>query len=309
MRGWAHPGGAVHQPRTTGDMQRAIGHDAGMQVAVIGHVEWIEFVRVAHVPAAGEIVHAHGSWEEPGGGGAVSAVQLGRLAGGCTFFTALGEDALGRRAQAELQALGLEMAASVRPGPQRRAFTHIDDMGERTITVIGERMAPRAADPLGWERLAGFDGVFITAGDPGAVRLARRARTVVATARVVPLLRAAGVVIDALVGSEHDAAERYEHGDLEPAPRLVVRTAGAAGGSYEVAGGPRVAFAAAPLPGPAVDAYGCGDAFAAGLTFALTRGDAPAEAVRLAARCGAAARTGRGPYAGQLRSGAQDGPG
>ena len=100
------------------DRQRAIGHDAGMQVAVVGHVEWIEFVRVAHVPAAGEIVHAHGSWEEPGGGGAVSAVQLGRLAGGCTFFTALGEDALGRRAQAELQALGLEMAASVRPGPQ-----------------------------------------------------------------------------------------------------------------------------------------------------------------------------------------------
>jgi hypothetical protein len=28
-----------------------------MQAAVVGHVEWIEFGRVDHVPAPGEIVH------------------------------------------------------------------------------------------------------------------------------------------------------------------------------------------------------------------------------------------------------------
>jgi ribokinase len=49
-----------------------------------------------------------------------------------------------------------------------------------------------------------------------------------------------------------------------------------------------------------VDAYGCGDCFAAGLTFALGRGDPVEEAVALAARCGAAVMTGRGPYAAQL---------
>ena len=29
-----------------------------MRVAVVGHVEWIEFARVERVPAPGEIVHA-----------------------------------------------------------------------------------------------------------------------------------------------------------------------------------------------------------------------------------------------------------
>lgn len=68
-----------------------------MRVAVVGHVEWIEFARVEGVPESGEIVHALENWEEPGGGGAVAAVQLARLAGECVFLTTLGEDALGHR--------------------------------------------------------------------------------------------------------------------------------------------------------------------------------------------------------------------
>lgn len=43
-----------------------------MRVAVIDHVERIEFVRFPHVPAAGDIVHASEAWQEPGGGGAVA---------------------------------------------------------------------------------------------------------------------------------------------------------------------------------------------------------------------------------------------
>ena len=56
-----------------------------MKVGVVGHVEWIEFARVERVPVAGEIVHALEAWEEPGGGGAVAAVQLAKLAGEATF--------------------------------------------------------------------------------------------------------------------------------------------------------------------------------------------------------------------------------
>ena len=271
-----------------------------MRVAVIGHVEWIEFVRVAHVPAAGDIVHASETWQEPGGGGGVAAVQLAKLADECIFFTALGDDPLGHRAHAEFTAMGVRVEASFRASPQRRGFTHVDDAGERTITVIGERMAPHAADPLAWDRLAECDAVYITAGDVGALQLARRARRVVASSRIVPLLRAAAIELDALVGSAADPAERYAAGDIEPPPRLVVRTAGGAGGSFEPAGGARAEFPASPLPGPVVDAYGCGDAFAAGLTFALGAGHGPHDAVRLAARCGAAALTGRGPFCGQL---------
>jgi hypothetical protein len=76
------------------DRVTRFGQHRGMRVAVIGHVEWIEFVRVPRVPAAGEIVHTRDAWAEPGGGGAVAAVELARLAGECTFFTALADDAL-----------------------------------------------------------------------------------------------------------------------------------------------------------------------------------------------------------------------
>ena len=49
-------------------------------------------------------------------------------------------------------------------------------------------------------------------------------------------------------------------------------------------------------PGPAVDSYGSGDAFAAGLTYGLGAGLPPGEAAALGARQGALCLTGRGPY-------------
>jgi ribokinase len=81
----------------------------------------------------------------------------------------------------------------------------------------------------------------------------------------------------------------------------VVATQGADGGRWTGAEGRSGTFRAAPLPGPPVDSYGCGDSFAAGLTFGLGRGDTVEEALTLAARCGAACLTGRGPYQAQLR--------
>jgi ribokinase len=104
------------------------------------------------------------------------------------------------------------------------------------------------------------------------------------------------VQLDALVGSGEDEGELYRPGDLDPPPRLVVTTSGALGGWVQP-GGP---FRPAPLPGPVVDTYGAGDCFAAGLAFALGRGDTVEDAVVVAARCGAAVMTGRGPYEAQL---------
>ena len=54
------------------------------------------------------------------------------------------------------------------------------------------------------------------------------------------------------------------------------------------------------MPGPLVDSYGCGDSFAAALTFALACGDPIADAVAFGARCGAACAAGEGPYQAQL---------
>jgi ribokinase len=272
-----------------------------VRVAVVGHVEWVEFARVEHIPVSGEIVHAVDAWEEPAGGGAVAAVQLLKLAGSVVFYTAFGDDVLGRRARCELEAMGVRVEAALRSEPQRRALTHIDRSGERTITVIGERMVPNRSDPLPWDELAGCDAVYFSGGDPEAARAARRARVLVATPRGLETIAVGGVELDALVGSATDPGERYRRGDLQPPPRVVVRTAGGAGGTYERREGSRGSYPAAPAPGPVVDTYGCGDSFAAGLTYALGAGRCLDEALALAARCGAACLTGRGAYAGQLK--------
>jgi ribokinase len=166
-----------------------------VRCAVVGHVEWVEFARVPRMPRAGEIVHAERVWEEPAGGGAVVARQLALLAGGCTFFTALGDD----------------------------AWTHVDAAGERTITVLGEELLPSGPLPL-----AGYDLVFFVSGDEAALRSAREARFLAATLRELPTLRRAAVPLDLLVGSVTDPGEEYDP-SVEAA--TVVLTDGARGGT------------------------------------------------------------------------------
>ena len=126
------------------------------------------------------------------------------------------------------------------------------------------------------------------------------AKTLVASARGLAALSEAGVELDALLASGSDAGERYEHGQIDPEPRLLIRTAGAAGGVWQRPDGEDGRYAAAALPGAAQDAYGCGDSFAAGLTFGLGQGLAVETALELGARCGATCLTGRGPYGRQL---------
>jgi ribokinase len=268
--------------------------------AVVGHVEWVEFVRVARVPKPGEIVHALETWEEAAGGGAVAAVQLARLNGSVHLFTSLSDDDLGRRARQELEKRGVTLHSAAAGVPQRRAYTYVDEQGERTITVLGPKLLPSGDDgSLPWEELSRCEAVYFVSGDVAALRAARRSRVLVAAARDLATLRHAREKIDVLVGSAEDAGERFEPGDLEPPPRTVVTTSGALGG-WVRPGGP---FRATPLPGPVEDAYGCGDCFAAGLTYALGAGCSMEEAVQAGARCGAAVLTGRGAYAGQLGGG------
>jgi ribokinase len=134
------------------------------------------------------------------------------------------------------------------------------------------------------------------------MRRARAARVLVGTARDLATLERAGVELDTLVSSAIDQGERYDTGRLEPPPRLVLRTAGPAGGRYETSDGQSGGWVATPPPGPVADAYGCGDSFAAGFTYGLGAGFGLDAALELGARCGAACLTGRGPYAAQLTS-------
>jgi ribokinase len=266
-----------------------------VRAAVVGHVEWVRFAQVEQVPAQGEIITAVDTWEEPAGGGAVAAGELVRLGAEVDFFVAVGNDELGRSTLGALEELGCRVHAATRDEPQRRAFTYLDGDGERTITLMGDKLHPHGADPLPWPELAEVDAVYFTAGDPDALRAARQARALVATARELPTLVEAQVQLDALVRSGRDPSEAYEPGLLEPEPHLIVSTMGREGGSYVVAD-EDVAFASVDLPGSLVDAYGAGDCFAAGLTFALGSGRSPEGAVEFAAKCGAVALTRRGAH-------------
>jgi ribokinase len=257
-----------------------------VRCAVVGHVEWVEFARVPAMPAAGQIVHAVETWEEPAGGGAVVARQLALLAGRCELFTGLGDDELGRESARRLAVLGVDVHVRWN-GSTRRAFTHVDASGERTITVLGDKLLPTGPLPLD-----GYDLVFFVAGDVAALRSARRARFLAATVRELPTLRAGGVPLDLLVASANDPGEAYD-GTLEV--RHTALTDGERGGTFD--GEPWQAAAATIS-----DAYGAGDSFAAALAFALACGDAPRAALELAARAGAAVIGGRGPYTAQLGS-------
>jgi ribokinase len=245
----------------------------------------VEFARVPRMPAAGEIVHAERVWEEPAGGGAVVARQLALLAGRCELFTALGEDAIGEESARRLAELGIDVHVRW-GGDTRRAWTHVDSDGERTITVLGDKLLARGPLPL-----HGYDLVFFVSGDEEALRASRQARFLAATVRELPTLQRADVELDLLVASANDPGERYD-GSLRT--RLVALTDGARGGTL---GGERYDAAAAPR---VVDTYGAGDSFAAALAFALARGDDPREATALAARAGAAVIGGAGPYDAQL---------
>ena len=192
-----------------------------MRVAVVGHVEWIRFARVERVPGPGEIAHSTDDWEQVGGGGGVAAIQLALLADEAHLFTALGDDELGRRSRERARGARRALACGCRPAPQRWAFTHIDEAGERTITTVGPEAPAARATTTGcrgpssprWTRCSSSPATSTH------LRWARRAPVLTATARELETLRRGAVELDALIGSGEDEAERYHAGDLDPEPR------------------------------------------------------------------------------------------
>jgi len=255
------------------------------KIAVIGHVEWVDFLRVEHLPVRDEVQRAERESTHAGGGAVVAAAVLAELGAEVEFFGALGSDPVGDAAEAELAARGIVVHAARRPGPTRTVTTLLDHDGERTIITIGERIQPEGADDLAWDRLDGVAGVYFTAGDRDALRRARAVGTLVTTPRIRERLGHPDLTVDALVFSASDADEvRWAH-ELAPRARLMAASEGAAGGSWWGASTGR--WAAVAPPGPIRDSYGCGDAFAAGFTYGLALGQTPAQAAAIGARCGA----------------------
>jgi ribokinase len=257
------------------------------RIGVVGHIEWVDFLPVPGFPRRGEVIHAAGGFLRAGGGGGVAASVLAEMGAEVDFFTALGDDVAGRAAVAQLEERGVRMHVAWRDEPTRRAVTLLEPSGERTIITLGDRLEPRGSDRLTWERLSSAHSVYFTAGDAGALEHARRAAVVVASPRARAVLKTS--TIDALVFSESDPDESEWAERTAAHARLLMATEGERGGRWW--GESEGRWAAASLPGPPRDSYGCGDSFAAAFTFGLGRGDTVAEAAALAAQWGALALT------------------
>jgi ribokinase len=189
------------------------------RVAVVGHVEWVQFLRVERLPVAGEIQRAQREGTRAGGGAVVAAAVLAENGAEVDFY------------------------------------------------------------------LAEANAVYVTAGDPGALKRARAARVLVATPRLRERLERPGVYIDALVFSASDEVEAGWARRLESDSRLMVATEGPDGGRWW--GESEGRWAAVAPPGPIQDSYGCGDTFAAGFTYGLGAGEPIGQACEIGARWGA----------------------
>jgi ribokinase len=259
------------------------------KIAVVGHVEWVQFIRVDHLPVRGEVQPAKRESTHAGGGAVVAAAALAELGAEVDFYGAVGSDANGDAAKAELTRRGITVHMARRPGPTREVLTLLDRSGERTIITLGERLQPGGSDDLDWGLLKDADGVYLTAGDLGAVHHARAARVLVATPRIRERLTDQSVQIDALVFSASDQQEVAWAQPLRTHTRLMVATESGAGGHWW--GESEGRWSAAAPSGPVKDSYGCGDAFAGGFTYGLGAGLGPQEAAEIGARCGASMLT------------------
>lgn len=268
-------------------------------MAVVGHVEWVTHA-LGRMPGPGLITRLLEPFDEAAGGGGVSAAQVAKLGADCRLYTAVGSDEAGRRAEEGMRRIGMTVHAGRRDGPHTRAISAVDATGDRAIAVIGPPTAPRIDDPLPWGDLAGCDAAYFTGHDPRTLVAARAARHLVVTTRRLDALVASGVRPDVLVASANDPFEAVDPADVPVRPGAIVWTEGGRGGRYLRADGGEGRWTPAPVPGKAIDSYGAGDSFAAGLTVGLARGLGLAGALVLAARCGAANLTARGGLRAQL---------
>jgi len=266
-----------------------------LKLAVIGHIEWVTFLKVDQLPIAGEISHAKDYFEEAAGGAAVAAVQMARLINEpVDLITSLGKDNNGEKCYERLIKLGLNLKVAWREKPTRKGISLISKDGERAITVIGERLQPIASDDLPWSDMKNYDGIFITATDKEGIRLASKARFVAATPRTgQATLKNSKAKINALIGSGLDPGEEINYEELVPKPDIYIATEGKLGGTVYPK---EYKYKAIKPSSQEIDTYGCGDCFAGAVTTALAAKLNLDQAIKIGAYCGAECSTHYGPY-------------
>ncbi len=246
-----------------------------MRAAVVGHVEWIEFAAGAARAGAGRDRPRHASVRGAGRrrrGGGGPAREARRRAPPSSPPSATTSSATAPSASS--RSSGCASRAASGPSRSGAPSSTSTTAASARSPCSAPRLGPRGDDPLAWERARRHRRRVPHrrrrgGGAPRAPRRAcwwpRRAGSRRCRRRAWSSTRSCRAAAT--------PASATSTGDLDPAPRVVVRTRGRRGrrvGDRRRASA--ASWEAAPLPGPVRDAYGCGDSFAAGLTYGLGAG-------------------------------------
>jgi sugar/nucleoside kinase (ribokinase family) len=260
-------------------------------IVVVGSVATDDVVTLTQPMRPGAHLDGASAGERLGGGGANTAVALAAAGHHVVLVAEVGDDAAGAARLEQLSAAGVDISQVARIAqPSTRSLVLLDPDGERTIVNLRRTRAPEP--PMRLCAIAA-DCVYVRSSrlDLAPLLSATTARSLVVV-HAPPWAAGARpahiVVASAADGSPGDIADPFTAGRrlAGESVRWVVITRGAAGAVAH--GRERRIAAAAPTVQP-VDSTGAGDAFAAGLIHALTRGAPMAEALAIAARWGAEA--------------------
>lgn len=261
------------------------GAPALPSLAVLGSINVDGVLRVPELPAPGETVLATEQHRFLGGKGANQAVAAARLGAAVTMIGAVGDDQDGAFSIAELQRVGVrtELVVRTSEAPTGTAAITVDVGGENAIAVF-----------------------------PGANALVTLPAALPDTDVLLCQLEVDTALVDAAVGgssafvavnaapARHLRSETLERADLVVVNELewaalpelarcrrVVVTAGSSGASVLERG--RIVAEVPAVPAQVRNTVGAGDAFTAAVTIALAAGLPAEDALRTAARVGAAA--------------------
>jgi ribokinase len=268
-------------------------------ICIVGEVEWVRFVGLTDSLELGNIVGISSEWESPGASAAVAAVQLAKLGAKVTLVSPFGEDPAGSCARSWLANCGIKFVDAPHVGVQRRSTALLDPSGERSIFVDQDPAPEHRWPALNQSELSEIDAVLFCGGPARLLEQTRQTPLLIIAARAHATAERARISVDAIVGSGLDIDDRFSLSQLKP-EGLWVRTLAEQGGSFGTGEADGESFSPMPLSGAALDSYGCGASFLAGLTYGLAYDFERKAAVALAATCGAACKTGRGPFAGQI---------
>lgn len=107
-------------------------------ILVIGSLNMDLAAEVDHIPAVGETILSDSFATMPGGKGANQACAVGRIAGGCTFIGAVGNDGYGKILQESLQNFRVDIRglAVKAEEPSGMAVVMVNKKGNNSIVVV-----------------------------------------------------------------------------------------------------------------------------------------------------------------------------